>query len=158
MQRVHDSFNSIGEMFIFTFCLGVSTERQTEFRNFLQGLFDCQEQFYVWYEGAENKSYAPGVAAFLALRAILESVVGMLSGFADREQTVRMLLQDIDEIVFAMQAETAAQPQTTSGRDVIGIIEKHYQARSESMKRGPAEKLFEIRPMTSLLDQLRQCV
>ncbi len=116
MQRVHDSFNSIGEMFIFTFCLGVSTERQKECRNFLKGLFDCQEQFYVWYEGAENKSYAPGVAAFIALRAILESSVGMLSGFPDREQTVRMLQQDIDEIVFAIQEQTAAQPQTTTGK------------------------------------------
>ncbi len=103
-------------MFISTFCLGVITERQTEFRNFLTALFDCQEQFYVWYEGAENKSYAPGVAAFLALRAILESSVGMLSGFPDRLQTVGMLQKDIDEIVGAMQAEMVVQLQATTGK------------------------------------------
>ena len=115
MQRVHDSFNSIGEMFIFTICAGVSTERQEEFRNFLQSLFHCQEKFYVWYEGAENKSYDPAVAAFLALRAILDSSVEMLSGFPDRLQTVGMLQKDIDEIVGKMQAEMVAQPQTTTG-------------------------------------------
>ncbi len=86
-------------------------------QHFLKGLFDCQEQFYVWYEGAENKSYAKGVAAFQALRVILESAVGMLSGGADRQQTVRMLLRDIDEIVLAMQAEMTAQAQTTSGSE-----------------------------------------
>jgi hypothetical protein len=116
MQRVHDSFNSIGQMFIFTLCFGVSTESETKCRNFLQGFFDCQEQFYVWYEGAENKSYAPGVAAFQDMRAILESAVGMLSGFADRQQTVRMLVQDIDEIVGALQAEMVVQPQATTGK------------------------------------------
>ena len=115
MQRVHDSFNSIGQMFIFTFCGSASKERQPEFRNFLTGLFDCQERFYVWYDGPKNKSYAPGVAAFLALRAILESSVDMLSGFEDRQHTVRMLVQDIDEIVGAMKAEMVAQPQTTTG-------------------------------------------
>jgi len=75
MRRVHDSFNSIGQMFMFTFCGSASKERQTEFRNFLTGLFDCQERFYVWYDGAKNMSYAPGVAAFLALRAILDQTV-----------------------------------------------------------------------------------
>jgi hypothetical protein len=115
MQRVHDSFNSIGQMFIFTFCGGASKERQPEFQIFLTRLFDCQERFYVWYDGDKNKSYDPAVAAFLALRAILESSVVMLAGLQDRQQTVRMLQEDIDEIVVAMQAQTAAQPQTTTG-------------------------------------------
>ena len=40
--------------------------------------------------------------------------------------------------------------------DVIDIIEAHYRAIFDSMK-GPKKQDFEMRPMTSLLLQLRQC-
>ena len=41
--------------------------------------------------------------------------------------------------------------------DVIDIIEEHYRTIFNVMKRSPDTQDFEIRPMTSLLDQLRQC-
>ena len=41
--------------------------------------------------------------------------------------------------------------------DVIDIIEEHYRPIFNAMKRGPDTQDFEIPPMTSLLDQLRQC-
>ena len=41
--------------------------------------------------------------------------------------------------------------------DVIDIIEKHYRPIFNAMKPAPRKQDFEIRPMTSLLDQLRQC-
>ena len=41
--------------------------------------------------------------------------------------------------------------------DVIDIIEEHYRPIFNAMKRAPRKQYFEIRPMTSLLEQLRQC-
>ena len=41
--------------------------------------------------------------------------------------------------------------------DVIDIIEKHYRPIFDAMKHAPDKQNFEIRPMTSLLDRLRQC-
>jgi len=41
--------------------------------------------------------------------------------------------------------------------DVIDIIAEHYRHKFDAMKSGPDEQHFEIRPMTSLLDKLRQC-
>jgi hypothetical protein len=41
--------------------------------------------------------------------------------------------------------------------DVIDIIAEHYRPIFDAMKRGPDEQRFEMRPMTSLLLQLRQC-
>jgi len=113
-QRVHDSFNSIGQMFILTVCGAVRTETKAEFKDLFDALFQCQEQFYVWYDGSE-KAYDEGVAKFQTFRAVLESSVVKLSQFPDRLQTVRMLQKDIDEIAGKMQAQTVAQPQTTTG-------------------------------------------
>jgi len=41
--------------------------------------------------------------------------------------------------------------------DVIDIIAEHYRRKFDAMKSGPDEQHLEIRPMTSLLDKLRQC-
>ena len=95
-ERIHDSFNWIGQMFILTVCVETGAER---YNNLFVRLFRCQEAFYVWYDGSHDKSYAPAVEAFQALRGILETSEGILGAFADRLQTVKLLETDIDEIV-----------------------------------------------------------
>ena len=41
--------------------------------------------------------------------------------------------------------------------DVIDTIAEHYRRKFYAMKSSPDEQHLEIRPMTSLLDKLRQC-
>ena len=113
-ERVHDSFNSIGQMFILTVCGAVRTETKAEFKDLFDALFQCQEEFYVWYDGSE-KAYDEGVVKFQTFRAVLGSSVAKLSRFPDRLGTVSQLQQDIDEIVGAIRTEMAARLQTTTG-------------------------------------------
>jgi len=93
-QRIHDSFNLIGQMLILTVCVDISAERQKQYKNLFE---NCQNAFYVWYDGSDDKSYAPAVQAFQALRGIIETSEGRLSAF--ELQTVKLLETDIDEIV-----------------------------------------------------------
>ncbi len=68
----------------------------------------------MWYDGSDNQSYAPAVAAFQALRAMLETALPMLHAFADRSHTVQLLQSDVDEIVGKMLAEATVHPRMHS--------------------------------------------
>ena len=92
-ERIHDSFNLIGQMLILTVCVDISAERQKQYKKLFE---DCQKAFIVWYD-AHSESYAPAVQAFQALRGIIETSEGRLGAF--ELQTVKLLETDIDEIV-----------------------------------------------------------
>jgi hypothetical protein len=117
-QRVHDSFNWIGQMFIVALCVDASAEEHW-LTPLMDRLFHCQEEFYVWYDGSDNQSYAPAVAVFQALHAMIEIALPMLHAFADRSHTVQLLQSDVDEIVGKMLAEAIVHPHSmTSVADV----------------------------------------
>jgi hypothetical protein len=96
-------------MLMYETCAHESAEPEDSLRLLMDRLLGCQEEFMVWYEG-DNQSYAPTVAAFRALRAILETALPMLHAWPERSHTIQPLQSDVDEIVAKMLAEPTVHP------------------------------------------------
>lgn len=95
-QTVHDSFDWIGEMFMYETCAHTGEEPS--------------DSLMLWFESG-NQSYAPAVAAFQTLRALLETALPMLQTFQERSRTIQLLQSDVNEIVAKMLAEPTLHPQ-----------------------------------------------
>ena len=95
-------------MYDDTYRQTVPTQRKMVF----DGLFDCQEAFYAWYDTPDIKPHAPAVAAFEALRVILATSQNIaisqriVEARPDCLKTVQRLERDIDEIVGVINAHT----------------------------------------------------
>ena len=108
IERLHQSFDWIGRIFLFT----TEHEIPIEWHSipecddlFRRSIRDSLDAFLVWYDGPASNEYTPAVAAFEQLRAVLataESIAmehKVLEKSPDCLNTLKRLQRDIDEIV-----------------------------------------------------------